>query len=134
MTPKQYLSRARCADNQVNALLEERARLWELATKTSSQITGMPGGGSGDTAARAVERLVQLEGNISAQIDDYVRVRIECDGVISAVGDGTLEAVLRLRYLAGLSWDDIADRLHYTRRHVTRLHGIALLRVTVSCP
>ena len=35
--------------------------------------------------------------------------------------------VLRMRYIDDLDWDEIADKLHYTYRHVTRLHGTALL-------
>ena len=35
--------------------------------------------------------------------------------------------VLRMRYIDGYRWDEIADKLHYTYRHVTRLHGTALL-------
>ena len=35
--------------------------------------------------------------------------------------------VLRMRYIDGCRWDEIADKLHYTYRHVTRLHGTALL-------
>lgn len=35
--------------------------------------------------------------------------------------------VLRMRYVDCLKWQDIADKLHYTYRNVTRIHGRALL-------
>lgn len=35
--------------------------------------------------------------------------------------------ILRLRYLESYTWDDVSRSLHYSRRHILRQHGLALL-------
>lgn len=40
--------------------------------------------------------------------------------------------LLRYKYIDGLRWEDIADRMGYTYRHITRLHGVALQHFPMS--
>ena len=130
MTPKQYLSRARGIDRRIDTLLEERARLWALATKMSSPLTGMPSGGSGeDPLAHAVERIMLLDRTINEVVDNYVDTRDEIAAVITQVEDGRYRLLLHCRYILGLGWEDIGNRMSYDLRWIHRLHGCALLAV-----
>lgn len=130
MTPKQYLSRARGIDRRIGVMLEERAQLWALATKMSSPLTGMPHGGSGaDPLAHSVERIILLEHDIDDMIGSFVDIRDEITAAIAQVEDGRYRLLLHCRYILGLSWEDIGNRMHYDPRWVQQLHGYALLAV-----
>jgi DNA-directed RNA polymerase specialized sigma subunit len=56
----------------------------------------------------------------------YVKKYGEIERSIRRVGDDVLEEVLELRYLQYMKWEDIAQRMNYSERQTTRLHGIAL--------
>jgi DNA-directed RNA polymerase specialized sigma24 family protein len=47
------------------------------------------------------------------------------------VEEARLREVLELYYLDGYTWEQVAETMDMSDRHVKRLHGIALLRVKV---
>ncbi len=49
--------------------------------------------------------------------------------VIAQVRDNTLRTVLTQHYIDGLTWERIAAELHYTPRHIQRLHKKAIAEV-----
>jgi len=55
------------------------------------------------------------------------RARLEAR--IDALPDERSRTVLRLRYLHGLDWADVADRMFYSLRWVMKLHRRALERL-----
>lgn len=40
--------------------------------------------------------------------------------------DGLEKDIMQLRYIGGLSWDEIADKINVSSRHVYRIHDKAL--------
>jgi DNA-directed RNA polymerase specialized sigma24 family protein len=53
----------------------------------------------------------------------------EVRAVIERISKPLIRAVLVYRYLHGLPWEDIANRLHYSQRHIARLHFAGLRAV-----
>ncbi len=69
--------------------------------------------------------------------DEYARMqmsyKLERDkriAMINGLPKKELRKVLRKRYVDGKRFEEIAVALHYTYRHVTRLHGSALQEFT----
>jgi hypothetical protein len=65
--------------------------------------------------------------------EDYVRMqmrfKLERDkriAMINSLANPVHARILRKRYIDGKTFEEIAVALHYTYRHVTRLHGSAL--------
>ena len=65
--------------------------------------------------------------------EDYARMqmrfKLECDkriAMINSLANPVHVRILRKRYIDGKTFEEIAVALHYTYRHVTRLHGSAL--------
>jgi len=56
------------------------------------------------------------------QNGEYEKVR----SVIAQVKGDILRTVLTEHYVEGLTWERIAEELHYTPRHIQRLHVKAL--------
>lgn len=42
---------------------------------------------------------------------------------IADIPDSRTRLIFRLRYVDGMKWDDIAEKVDYDERHVRRLHG-----------
>lgn len=68
---------------------------------------------------------------IDRQIDELVRVKTEILKAISRLTDGRYREILRLRYLDGKTFEQIAVEMCYSWRHVCTLHGRALLKMEV---
>lgn len=71
--------------------------------------------------------------------EDYARMqmryKLERDkriAMINSLANPIHVRILRKRYIDGKTFEEIAVALHYTYRHVTRLHGSALQEFTIK--
>lgn len=60
---------------------------------------------------------------------DILQERDRLETRIDALTDERSRTVLRLRYLHGLEWAEVADRMFYSLRWVMKLHRRALKRL-----
>ncbi len=70
---------------------------------------------------------------------EQVRAEVEQSDVetirtINALDSNLQKSILVDRYINMLSWDEIARRVGYSRAHVQRLHGVALLAIYKQIP
>ena len=139
MTAKEYLYQAYRLDDLINSYRRELASLKELSLSVGSQDTSKDSVSvSKDNSARftrIVDSIVDLETKINNEIENYVAVKNEIHSVIEAVENNDEKLCLRYRYIEFMSWDDIADKMHYELRNVFRLHGKALknIKIPSSC-
>ena len=136
MTAKEFLMQAWKIDDRIDERIEERERLLaKLTAGRGSNLSGMPRGGRYDWTD-AVSRVIEADRAIAAEITKLCEVKRLVNDAIEAVEDSRRRRVLELRYRNYLRWEQIADVMGYDVRHVTRLHGEALLDVVVpeSCP
>ena len=150
MTAKEFLLTAWRIESRIDDKLREIDRLDEkrerimarLTAGRSANLTGMPRGGRYDwtDSLEAVietdKALNDLKEKIRREISDLCRAKREVAAAINAVEDLRYRRVLELRYRNYLEWQDIAERMGYDVRHVTRLHGDALQAVkhVLECP
>lgn len=80
------------------------------------------------------DRLVELNDAIDRMIDEMVAVKTEITETIFKLEDRRYRELLMLRYINGEDWDPIAEELHYSKRHVTKLHGWALDAIAKIIP
>lgn len=145
MNAKDYLLRAWQIDARIDEKLAEIERLEEkrerimakLTAGRAPNLTGMPRGGGYDWTER-LEALIETEELVRSAVQDLRReimelckVKREVADAINAVEPFVYRRVLDLRYRSYLPWHTIAERMGYDIRHVTRLHGEALLCVKV---
>lgn len=127
MNVKQWLMRARTLDREINSLLEEKQNVRDRILKITQSYTGNVVQATKDP--HKFDRVVELELEIDRNIDELVRVKAEILNAISKLSDGRYREILRLRYLKGMTFEEIAVEMHYSWRHVCTLHGRALLRM-----
>ena len=124
-----YIALNRCIDR----LLEEKAKWWSLCLKTTPSLSQAPGGGeSGSPVERPMDKVLEIEEEINKEIDELQEV---CRGIKTVLGqleDDTLRLLMEYRYLDGLTFEEIAVKMHYSWRWVIKLHGKALAEIKIS--
>lgn len=131
MTAKEFLRTARDADRRIDEAMERLERMRaKLEAGRMSNLTGMPRGGAVDWTETA-DRVIELERRVNARIREMVRQKQAAMDAIDRVEEARLREVLELYYLDGYTWEQVAEQMDLSDRHVKRLHGIALLRVKV---
>lgn len=128
-----YLSRYRRLNARIDRLLEEKSRWWERAFKITPTLSQAPGGGgSGSPIERPMDKVDELERKITQAIDELADIRAEIEDVLGQLEDDTLRELMEYRYIDGLTWEQVAEKMHYSWRHTCRLHGEALAKINMS--
>lgn len=134
----EFLSRYREINDEINRLCEELSVWRARVTKITPTYSSLPKGSQqNDKIQSAVEKIMELEQEIDAEIDMLYKEKRKIKHAILTVKDKTLRKLLLLKYICkdNYSWDKVAAVLGYTYRHVTRMHGMALDRLHIdSCP
>ena len=123
---KAWLQQYRLLDRQIQQKADEIAAWRARAEKVTPSYSGDPCGGGGDRIQSAVDKILQLESEASQEISQLLELEREIREAIRTVEDPTLRLMLEYRYIHGLTWEQIADRMSYNDRWVRRLHGKAL--------
>lgn len=128
-----YLSRYIALNRRIDRLLEEKAKWWSLCLKTTPSLSQAPGGGeSGSPVERPMDKVLEIEAEINREIDELQEVCREIKAVLNQLEDDTLRLLMEYRYLDGLTFEEIAVKMHYSWRWVIKLHGKALAEIKIS--
>jgi DNA-directed RNA polymerase specialized sigma subunit len=128
MTAKEYLGQAYRLDQRINSKLEQVLSLRDLTTKATATMSDMPGGGSRNVYKMQdiIGKIIDLENEINADIDQLVDLKREMVTVIKSVKNPEYQTLLELRYLCFKSWEQIAVEMGYSLVYVFKLHTKAL--------
>jgi len=131
MTTKDYLSQAYRIDQRINSKLEQVQSLRELATKATATLNDSPVSGSRNVHSMSdiIDKMIDLEAEINADIDRLVDLKREIVTVIKRVENPEYQTLLELRYLCFKTWEEIAVKMGYASRNVFNLHEKALKSV-----
>ena len=131
MDAKAYLKQVKYCDTQIDRKLEERQRLWELATKVTSTLRSdaASGGSDQDKLGGAMAKIADLDREIDKDIDGFVELKKEIGAVIDKIPNSDFVKILDKRYFAYKTWEKIACEMNYTYQWVCVLHGRALQAV-----
>jgi hypothetical protein len=128
VTAKEYLRRLYWLDKRIASIHAELVGLAEQATRATHVLSpdkaqaAPPRDAQGDLIAA----IVDLEGEMRAEIEKYVRLKREIRAKIDGVPNELHRLILRERYVNFKKWEEIAAALHYGRQWVTKQHNRAL--------
>lgn len=134
---KKWLSRAKKADEEINALISEQARALTNATSTTAysgsekvQTSNVNTSESKFVSYAAYSEL------IDERIDRLYEIKKEILERVNKLDDATLRAILIFRYLNFERWETIAGIMNYSYKQVCRLHSkaLALIKDVPKCP
>ena len=129
---KAYLGRYLELVAEEKELLEEIAYWMSRAQKVTTAWSIVPGGkGRSDKIQNGAIKLDELHEMLKDKADNLAQIRIEIERAIGTVEDGTQRRLLRLRYIQGMTWEQIAVRMDYSYVHICRLHGQALEKIVL---
>lgn len=127
MTAKEYLNQAKTLDVLINAKQNELYALRLTATSVSSPKLGdKVKSGSTNSAMQIVDKIIALQETINEEIDRLVDLKAEMREKIEKVYNPQFIALLTDKYLNGLKFEQIAEKMEVADKTVYRLHGQAL--------
>ena len=96
----------------------------------AQQLHGMPRNGSGalSPTENLALRHMELEAKYKEAVEKLTAQMVEIEDAIQVL-EPRERTIIRLHYLQGLTWEQVAVETGYTWRHVQRLHGKALERL-----
>lgn len=112
----------------LNREIEEQQRrldeLESLATSCTSKITGMPKNPSvTDKLSKYVAEIIDLKGLIDLNIKKCFYELNRLNRYIESVGDSEMRLILSLRYINGLTWQQIAFSIgEYDEQYPRKKH------------
>ena len=129
---KEYLRQYQRHVRRIKRIGSELAELRAMRVSISVNNDGMPrGSGCADLSGYAAE-LDRLERDLLreryARIADYKDI----SGQISKLSSENEKDVLFYRYIKGLEWWEIAEKMGYSERQIHRYHGKALAHFEIT--
>ena len=133
MTAKDFLSQAYRIDQRINSKLEQVQSLRELATKATATLSDVPASGSRKVHSMSdiIDKMIDLEAEINADIDRLVDLKREIVTAIKRVQNPEHQTLLELRYLCFKTWEQIAVQMGYSIQNSYKMHDRALMAVSV---
>ena len=127
---KNYLKQIEGIDDLIASYSAELAEERAKSTSISSPIAGTSKSSTpGDRVGNAVTRIITAEERIQEQIDQKKALKAEIHKIIDNVPNNDEKLLLRLRYINGMTWEQIAEKMNYSRQWVLKKHKQALSRL-----
>ena len=87
---------------------------------------------NGSRIENMVEKIDTLRDSLAAKMDELIRLRIQIEQAVEAVPDDRLRLLLRYRYIDGMTFEKIAEKMNLSYQWVSKLHGDALEQVQIN--
>lgn len=128
-----WLKRYGTLEMECTRLRGEIEEWHSTAERTTRALSAMPmGGGQGGSIIElAVGEIAELELDLTRQLRIKTALRREIEQAVARIEDEKLEHLLRLRYIKGLRWREVAEAMFYSDMQIMRLHKAALAGLRV---
>lgn len=128
---KQELKRYRRLEIELEQLESTIRRLEDSMTGVrAAVITDMPKGGPPVEMADRVAKLLDLKEVYGRKWDALIDERTRIESAIDTLDDPIERALMRYKYIDGLTWEEVCVAIHYEWRQVHRIHAKALMRLS----
>ena len=127
MTAKQWLSRARNIDREIDNLIREKQRTKDRLTKITQSYAS--DGAQMTKDPHKFDRLAELENEIDQQVDALVETKREIMAVIKQLKSRPQRMALHDYYISMMTWEETAVDLHYSFQGVMQLRKRAIAEV-----
>ena len=123
---KEYLRGYRVHVRRISRIEEELAELRAMRASISVNNDGMPhGSGQSDLSGYAAE-LDRLEQELIEERHNRIVTYKDIARRIKRIKSENEKDVMFYRYIKGMDWWEIAEKMHYSERWIHKLHGKGL--------
>ena len=127
MTAKEYLKQAKWIEVRIYIKQQQLQNIRELSTSVNAMLSGMPSGTRDvHSQEKLLAKIVDLEAEIKTEFKRLVDVKNDINEKLNRMQNNDYKLLLGLRYICNEQWDDICQKLCYSKRSVYRHHGLAL--------
>ena len=126
---KEYLAQARYLDADINSRQQEL----DMTRKSLTSLQGQDLKQDVVQSSRTghyddkFNLLFEISEKINGKIDELVELKQDISRRIDKLDDRVHVIILRDRYINMFEFHQIANRLNQSERHITRMHGQALI-------
>ena len=126
---KDYFAQIRKTDRLIQRLTDTVNTLRSGLTSQSYELKPdkVQTSGPKDTLGETIAKIMSLEDDINARIDELVDMKQEAFTMINRIPDLDQQNILIGRYIQLKKWEDIALELNFSIQWVYELHGKGLL-------
>lgn len=126
---KDYFAQIRKTDRLIQRLTDTVNTLRSGLTSQSYELKPdkVQTSGAKDTLGETIVKIMSLEDDINARIDELVDMKQEAFTMINRIPDLDQQNILIGRYIQLKKWEDIALELNFSIQWVYELHGEGLL-------
>lgn len=104
------LNNLRYIEKEIKLLQERIEELETEAARVTPILTGLPGKGSGgDRIGAVVEQIIEEKEKLEAALQNRQEERRKAMRFINSIADSQLRTIFILRFVAGKSWNEVAD-------------------------
>lgn len=103
----------------------------EIKSLRASILTGMPRS-EGYVNDKIGALIVKLEQKKEEYVIKYRQALVEkekIEQIIESLSKPSEKQIMQERYIQGKKWEDICEDMHYSWRHIHRLHAGILIRI-----
>ena len=135
MTAKDFLSQAFIAHQEIEARLEEIARLQSVATRTTSTLKATPSVSNAATSKieTVISEMQEKENRLANEIAELMKITDKVSEAVSKIKNPVEKRILKYRYVCFFSWKQISLLMKMSNSHLFRLHADALKNIVVDC-
>ena len=126
---KEGLLKYQAISKEIKHLKEQINRLRDSAYYSPRIIDGMPRAGSNeDRIANLTAKIIDLDNLLVTKLTKLVDCHIEIEQAIEAL-DSADRLLLRMKYIDGMKWWEIANEIDYSVQRVYQMHADALKKL-----
>jgi predicted DNA-binding protein (UPF0251 family) len=129
---KEYLKSYRRAIKREQDILDEIQRLRLDKMFPSVVNDGMPHGSSHSDLSDYIAILDEQIDLLKEERLEKVRCYQKIERQIRQMENEDEQEVLRLRYILGMKWEEVAVKMDYSWRQIHRIHSAALLNLKIA--
>ena len=130
---KKYLEEIERYNSVIENKLAEIDQLKSLATSISAATSDTPvqSSGNNDRIGKIVADIADKEDELNRLVDKLVDKKNERIKIIEQLEDRLQYNVLHKRYLQLMEFDDIAEKEHYSKQWIYKIHKQALENIQI---
>lgn len=129
---KEFLKRYQKAARREQDILDEIQRLRADKMFPSVCNDGMPRGSSQTDLSDYMAEIDAAIEDLKEERLEKIKIYREIEMRIRCMKDEDEQEVLRMRYIKGTKWEDIAEKMNYSYSGTLKLHGRALTDIEIA--
>lgn len=129
---KEFLRKYRRAVRREQEILDEIQRLRADKMFPSVCNDGMPRGSSQTDLSDYMAEIDAAIEDLKEERLEKIKIYREIEMRIRCMKDEDEQEVLRMRYIKGTKWEDIAEKMNYSYSGTLKLHGRALTDIEIA--